>query len=408
MLAFRCAVACVFASSFIAPALAQNGADVCLAALKTAAHDEYSVNEKTDWEQHFHHAFCDALHKKQQNNSSQSGDLLTDAIFLHLQSDQSSLAEYDHTYCASTAIDTSYALQYSFWSKVVHGDALSKFNECMRIVTPSSGLITSSQNLDTCHFAAKIKYVPSGSNNQRFARVKRDATLLNASCGSIPYKGQKITAAEIPVSCTRFGRTGSFVILDTDQGDAVISAPDLPLPAMPGPPPDAPKWDSADPITGQPYKAVFSIQKGLIGAGKYPNVSCIGAGWTNCQGSFSLPAGALIPNEANILYQCGSGSNEDGHAYCGWSYNRDPHKGYAGDVVVTGNSFTWYRRYNTDKDMLETYTVSFLMPHQKTRVELQYERDIATYRKEVMTNPCPWIPGPKSSSWLSSLFSSSK
>jgi len=380
-------------------AIAQSRPDLCLQALKAAAYNEYKVTEKSSWEQHFHHAFCDAVHKKEQNQSSTSGDFLTDALFLHLQDDRSSLQEYDHTYCESTSLDTRYDLEYSFWSKVVAGDALGKFNECMKIVTPTNGLITDVQTLDQCHFNASVKFTPTSPKNQQFARMNHDATLLNASCGKIPYKSQKIDEAGIPVTCARFGRQGSFIVLDTDQGPAVISVPDLPLPQKPPAIAAPPEWDDVDPATNRPYAQDFNVNWPGVPAGTTCNP--LGSGWTQCSGKFSLPAGAVV---SAVSYACSSGYTDKGDQYCHWSYHRDNAQGRAGDVALDSNSFTWYRRYNTGSGMSETYHATYKVPHKKTAAENQYDKDLAEYDQKVKENVCPWNPTAPPTSWLSHIF----
>jgi hypothetical protein len=79
------------------------------------------------------------------------------------------MQQYDHTYCSDQTLNTSYALDYCFWSKIVNGDALGKFNECMRIVTPHTGLIYESASWSGCSFSATVKFVPSSNTNQQYA-----------------------------------------------------------------------------------------------------------------------------------------------------------------------------------------------------------------------------------------------
>ena len=362
---------------------AQQCANICLSALKEAAYDETKVFDKSKSEQHYRNSFCDAVHKKQQNNSSVSGDLLTDYFYGSMTSDQSSLAEYDHTYCQSTSLDSSYSLDYSFWSKVVKSDALDKFNSCMKICRPPNGLHVDQESLDTCHFVAKASYTPGSSSNQQYARMNHDANLVNASCENIPYKGLKIQQQEMTFKCTRFGRDGSFVVMDTDQGGAVITVPPLPLPAKPVEPPPPPKWDTVDPDTNKPYTATFQVHKVAIPT--LPGAVCAGG---TCYQTLSVPAGGLISDAKNVSWDCVSGFNEDHHAFCGWSVNRQ-HK-YDADVVVNGGSFTWYRVYETAQDMVETYTVTYAMPHRPTAAELQFKKDMAEYNRQASSDPCPW------------------
>jgi hypothetical protein len=311
--------------------------------------------------------------------------------------DRSQLAEYDHTYCQSTSLDTSYSRDYSFWAKIVKGDALGKFNSCMQICKPPNGLMSDAQVLDTCHFVAKVKFVPTSSENPNFAKMDRDADLVNASCDSVPYKGQKIAAQEIPVKCTRFGRDGSFLILATSQGGAVISVPAIPPPAKPAPIPDPPQFDSAD-AKGQPYVATFQIVKGQVRT--TPGVTCAG---NTCTGTFKVPAGGVIPDVNHVDYSCGGGVNQNNDPFCAWSYHRPPGGGNVKDVAVNGDTLTWYRYYNTDKDMIETYTVRYDMPHTPTAAEVQYAKDMEEYKKQLAIDPCPWTPPPKS--WLSQEWS---
>ncbi len=372
---------------------AQDRPDLCLQALKVAAYNEYKVNQTSSSDERFHHAFCDAVHTKEQDQSETSGDLLTAAFFLSLKNDQSSLKEYEHTYCETTSYSSRYDLEYSFWKRVVNGDALAEFNKCMEIATPTSGLIGGSKALGQCGFEATIKFVPASPKNQQFARMSKDAALINADCKTIPYKNQKIDEAGMPITCKRFGRDDSFIVLFTDQGPYTIAAPSMPAPEKPAAIPAPPLWDDNDPKTNQPFSQDFIVAWPSQMAGG--QCSPGGAGWTNCSGTLSVaPAGVIT----SVSYVCSSGYTDKGDQFCHWSYNRLAEKGRDPDVSVNGANFTWYRRYNTSSGMSETYHVQFKMPHQKNAIEQQYDQAMQDYQARVKENVCPWKPSPPSSS----------
>ena len=170
--------------------------------------------------------------------------------------------------------------------------------------------------------------------------------------------------------------------------------PPVPLPPKPAAIPDPPQFDSVDPTTNQRYIAIFKVYKHTLGT------SGLCAGNT-CAQTLSVPENGVIPSADNITYECSSGKNQNGDYFCGWSYN--PAGGRGKNVTVTGGSFTWRRFYDTDQDMVETYTVNYLMPHKATITELQYRKDLAEWQKKAAVDPCPW-DSKSATSWWDRLF----
>jgi hypothetical protein len=339
----------------------------CLDGLRSAAYNRYGINESTYTHQAYRHAFCDALHQLKQGSSSASGDVLTQAFFAEFKSESQYYDKLDHEYCSDEAKELTASSTYAFWSEFVDDHALDVFRQCMQICNPPVGMSAGTEQVDNCNFMVNVRYTPI-SKSDKPPRVT-NVDIANASCTNVPKPKDSINfGTGQNIKCARYGRSAAFVNINTDKGPAFASIPQIPTPPLPQPPEYKTEWSDTD-ASGTPY---------VDQQCKPSRDTWKGAPCTSCTGTCSIPG--RIPDPDHVSYTC-SGSG------CGYSYNRAPERGYDKDILVSGGTMTWFRRW-TAGDITDIYTIRYQMQTTRCVSSCDYEHQKAEYDKALLTT-CP-------------------
>ena len=352
---------------------ADSNALVCLEGLKAAARDEYGFNDTAQSRREFHTAFCEAVKQKLQSNTSVGLSIPVAKMLASLDASHEQLSEFQRNYCRQDSSLEEFFRSTQVVQSLVHGDPLSRFNECMRIADRKNGITAQTQPIDRCSFAVTARYDRTAEKNPATAPVKGTPAVFNGHCSNVP---RVLSAQDRTFTCRRSGWAGTTVLFDTEQGPVFVQTDDLERPARP----EEPKIPATDTVSTPIPVTKSSL---ACAANMHDNE------WRNCSGPLTAPAGATI---TNVSYACSGGQNQNGDNYCNWSYHRDPAKGRQADVQWSGNTANWYRRYNTPQDVSETYTITYTIPHTPSADETkrlnQYAADLQAWTTALAADPC--------------------
>ena len=354
---------------------------VCLEALRTAAKNEYSIQDDKSLDTMFRDTFCDVVKHKLSSSSKSDASAAFKLISASVTNDQAQLSEYDRQYCRDKSGSLKFTGNYRLSASIVTGNPLTEFNACVAAVVrgrPASarGVEYERVRRDACYSEVKVAFRPTVKGPDR-AEVE-SVHSYNVDCSTFP---KKLTANFKALSC-RKTTWGSGSLLGTTQEPVEI---EFPAEASP-PPPAAPLIPTTDSNT-----ETFRWSRG---SGYEPQVDCVHNG-RMCTGRIILKPGAVIQS---VVYACTGGTNENGHSFCGWSFGNkgapDWNGQYAANWSPATGGAVWSRYWDggASAGINESYTVTYTLPHvdtpEETRQRDAYDAALARHN-DTLFGPCP-------------------
>ena len=384
-------VAAAFMLAFTSQIYAKDeGIKACVEGLRIAAKNEYHIDSDEQLDSMFSDAFCEAVKDKRESKTNTNVAGAYGVISGSLSNDQAQLADYDRTYCRTTADKIKLKTAYRLQASIVTGDPLTKFNACMKIVVQAQaaqkrGVYGLAERTDSCRWSVKLSYVPTGKGNPTTARVET-VHPYNVSCSKSP---PLLDASEKKMECRRTSWGMGSLSFGTTQESLELEFEPEQQPTAPTPP-AIPKADS--------LTKSFNVRRGHYDR----TTTCIQDGRL-CSGQLNLEIpGAQI---TNVVYACTGGLNENGHGYCGWSWGNQGAPDYATQygaswINLGGGVAQWTRYWSGSavEAISETYTVSYMAPHVDTPEELAmraaYRDATDKYNLALANGPCPASAAP--------------
>lgn len=381
---FTSAVVAVFLSAGLTGHAADANADlqVCVEGLRIAAKNEYKIEDDKGLDTMFRDTFCEVVKDKRESSSKTDASAGYKLLTLSMSNDQSQLTEYQRDYCRDTNSTLKFTTNYRFAATLVTGDPLVQFNSCVANVLNGSsgrgGVEYEVEHRDACYADIKVAFRPKvqGPTTASINSVQP----YNVDCTAIP---ETLTANDQTFSCHKTTWGPASLLVGTTQEPVEIK-----FPASKPPPVSAAPVIPATDIRTE----TFSWSRG---GGYQPPVDCVHDG-RMCTGTISLPAGTKVQS---VVYACTGGTNQNGQAYCAWSFGNkggaDWNAQYTANWSAVTGGVVWRRYWDggASAGLSESYTVTYTVPHVETPEEAgqraAYIADMAKYNESLLSGPCP-------------------
>lgn len=355
------------------PLAAQNtkalSIQACVDAARLTARNYYRLESHVAWERYFHDAFCEAVHRKQTNNTSVGvAGVLADILKAIVNVSVDQLDEFDRNYCRQTSSFEQFTRSISVWQSVVEAGAQKEFTNCLKTALQNGGSLgvkteAKETEPDACNFTLETSYHRSARSNPSSASLEGKPIFIGATCARPRNPIDETTQT---VACKRTGWGPVQVAFDTSQGPIYAELAARKPPARPVLDPPVPDADKRQYQFNQEKLKMWACTGNM----KDGDVRFCGI-------SSTVPDGGKA---VSVTYVCQAANNY----WCNWS---DTVIAPSGDGRTVAGSIT----YRTPRDLNHIFTVTYEVPHAKTPEELER---IAKYAEQTRVHSAILENGP--------------